>query len=93
MSASPFEPPVPLSLDSSPRISTSLQANYASNGLFWLIYCLTFWLLFSYMVPLSLFVTMEIVKLFQVRRGSLRYPLVAWGCEQRLRRNVREWIH
>ena len=44
-----------------------LQANYRSNGLFWIISCLTFWLLFSYMVPLSLFVTMEIVKLFQVR--------------------------
>ena len=45
------------------------QANYSNGGVFWLIYCITFWLLLSYMVPLSLFVTMEIVKLFQVRPG------------------------
>jgi magnesium-transporting ATPase (P-type) len=31
------------------------------------VYSISFWLLFSYMIPISLFVTMEIVKAFQVR--------------------------
>lgn len=30
---------------------------------------LTFWILYSYLVPISLFVTMELVKFWQVRRG------------------------
>lgn len=31
---------------------------------------LTFWILLSYLVPISLFVTMEIVKFWQVGRGG-----------------------
>ena len=30
----------------------------------------TFWILYSYLVPISLFVTMEVVKFVQVRRGG-----------------------
>ena len=54
------------------------QGNYRNGGVFWIVYSISFWLLFSYMIPISLFVTMEIVKAFQVcpprvlpRRGVL----------------------
>ena len=43
------------------------QGNYRNGGIFWIVYSISFWLLFSYMIPISLFVTMEIVKAFQVR--------------------------
>jgi magnesium-transporting ATPase (P-type) len=33
----------------------------------WVINFLTFWILLSYMVPISLFVTLEVVKFWQVR--------------------------
>jgi phospholipid-transporting ATPase len=39
--------------------------NYASDFLFGLFKWLTFWILFSYLVPLSLFVSLEIVKYLQ----------------------------
>ena len=35
------------------------------------MYSISFWLLFSYMIPISLFVTMEIVKAFQVHNSNL----------------------
>ena len=51
------------------------QGNYKNGGIFWLVYCITFWLLYSYMVPISLFVTMEIVKLFQVSTAAAPHAL------------------
>ena len=33
------------------------QGNYTSNVAQWFIYFLTFWILYSYLVPISLFVT------------------------------------
>jgi hypothetical protein len=43
------------------------QGNYESNVAFFFVNMVTFWLLFSYLVPISLFVTIEIVKFIQVR--------------------------
>ena len=48
-----------------------MQGNYHKGGVFWIVYSISFWLLFSYMIPISLFVTMEIVKAFQVRGNEL----------------------
>lgn len=45
------------------------QGNYESNVAFFFVNMVTFWLLFSYLVPISLFVTIEIVKFIQVRVG------------------------
>lgn len=42
------------------------QGNYKSNVAFFFVNMVTFWLLFSYLVPISLFVTIEIVKFIQV---------------------------
>jgi len=39
--------------------------NYSNTGVYLLIYTLTFWILFSSMVPISLFVTMELVRFWQ----------------------------
>ena len=43
-----------------------LQGNYQNGGAYTFILLITFWILFSYLVPISLFVTMEIVKFWQV---------------------------
>ncbi len=44
----------------------SLQGNYTSDVAQFFINLVTFWILYSYLVPISLFVTMEIVKFWQV---------------------------
>jgi hypothetical protein len=46
-----------------------LQGNYTSDVAQFFINLVTFWILYSYLVPISLFVTMEIVKFWQVRTG------------------------
>lgn len=47
-------------------LSNDSQGNYSSNVAFFFVYLVTYWLLFSYLVPISLFVTIEIVKFVQV---------------------------
>mmetsp|Transcript_8499 Transcript_8499/g.24371 ORF Transcript_8499/g.24371 Transcript_8499/m.24371 type:complete len:1512 (+) Transcript_8499:120-4655(+) len=42
-----------------------IQGNYESPVLFGVVTLLTYWIILSYMVPISLFVTMEIVKFWQ----------------------------
>jgi hypothetical protein len=42
------------------------QGNYKSTVAFFFVNMVTFWLLFSYLVPISLFVTIEVVKFIQV---------------------------
>ena len=39
----------------------------------WFIFFLTYWILYSYLVPISLFVTMELVKFWQARCHTSRY--------------------
>lgn len=43
----------------------SLQGNYRSGFVYWIILMITFWILYSYLVPISLFVSLEIVKFWQ----------------------------
>lgn len=47
-------------------LDNTAQGNYSSNVAFYFVYMITYWLLFSYLVPISLFVTIEIVKFVQV---------------------------
>ena len=47
-----------------------LQGNYTSDVAQFFINLVTFWILYSYLVPISLFVTMEIVKFWQVRTSN-----------------------
>ena len=47
-----------------------LQGNYTSDTAQFFINLVTFWILYSYLVPISLFVTMEIVKFWQVGVGG-----------------------
>ena len=42
------------------------QGNYENGAAYTFILLITFWILYSYLVPISLFVTMEIVKFWQV---------------------------
>lgn len=42
-----------------------LQGNYENGAAYTFILLITFWILYSYLVPISLFVTMEIVKFWQ----------------------------
>jgi len=44
-----------------------VQGNYENGAAYTFILLITFWILYSYLVPISLFVTMEIVKFWQVR--------------------------
>lgn len=43
-----------------------MQGNYTSDVAQFFINMVTYWILYSYLVPISLFVTMEIVKFWQV---------------------------
>ncbi len=47
-----------------------MAGNYQSSAKYLGILFLTFWILLSYLVPISLFVTMEIVKFALVRSPS-----------------------
>ena len=42
-----------------------LQGNYSNGFVYTIVLLITFWILFSYLVPISLFVTLEIVKFWQ----------------------------
>ena len=42
-----------------------LQGNYRNGFVYWIILMITFWILYSYLVPISLFVSLEIVKFWQ----------------------------
>ena len=52
----------------------TLQGNYQNGGAYTFILLITFWILFSYLVPISLFVTMEIVKFWQVTLSASPAP-------------------
>ncbi len=43
------------------------SGNYQNGFVYVVILFITFWILFSYLVPISLFVTLEIVKFILVR--------------------------
>ena len=43
-----------------------VEGNYENGAAYTFILFITFWILYSYLVPISLFVTMEIVKFWQV---------------------------
>ncbi len=53
------------------------QGNYKNNFLYAIVLWITYWILLSYLVPISLFVTMEIVKFLMVSSRSKRPPLHA----------------
>lgn len=42
-----------------------MQGNYKNGFVYWIILMITFWILYSYLVPISLFVSLEIVKFWQ----------------------------
>ncbi len=48
------------------QLQNSAQGNPSNNFAYWIVSFLTFWLLYGYLVPISLFVTMEIVKFMYV---------------------------
>ena len=48
-------------------LDANTQANYSNGVAYVFIMLLTFWILYSYLVPISLFVTMEIIKFVLVR--------------------------
>lgn len=48
-----------------------VEGNYQNGGAYTFILLITFWILYSYLVPISLFVTLEIVKFWQV-------PALSW---------------
>jgi phospholipid-transporting ATPase len=43
----------------------AVQGNYKNGGAYTFILFITFWILYSYLVPISLFVSLEIVKFWQ----------------------------
>ncbi len=45
---------------------SSVQGNPENGGAYTFLLLITFWILYSYLVPISLFVTLEIVKFWQV---------------------------
>jgi phospholipid-transporting ATPase len=49
------------------------SGNYQNAFVYIIILFITFWILFSYLVPISLFVTIEIVKFVLVRTMPLLY--------------------
>ena len=57
-------------------LSAYVEGNYENGLAYTLILFITFWILYSYLVPISLFVSLEIVKFWQVD-GPLKvtYPL------------------
>ena len=58
-----------------------VQGNYHNGGVYWIVYSISFWLLFSYMIPISLFVTMEIVKAFQARSPQPPVSAIKAACQ------------
>ena len=52
------------------------QGNFTNGWAYTFVLLVTFWILFSYLVPISLFVTLEIVKFWQARGLALQ------GCRQ-----------
>ena len=56
------------------------QGNQQSDVLYGILLFITFWILSSYLVPISLFVTIEIVRFFQVRGGP---PATGFGVSWR----------
>lgn len=52
----------------------AVQGNYENGGAYTFILLITFWILYSYLVPISLFVSLEIVKFWQVAGGQTFLP-------------------
>eukprot|EP00891_Asterochloris_glomerata_P000836 jgi/Astpho2/836/Aster-00685 len=46
-------------------MNSYVQGNYRNGFVYTIVLLITFWILFSYLVPISLFVTLEIVKFWQ----------------------------
>lgn len=55
-----------------------VQGNIENDGLYGGLVFLTFWILTSYMVPISLFVTIEIVKFWQVWKSLTFTEIVCY---------------
>ena len=53
-----------------------VEGNYQNGLAYTLILLITFWILYSYLVPISLFVTLEIVKFWQV--GCAVIQKICW---------------
>ncbi len=51
-----------------------VQGNFQNGGAYGFILFITFWILYSYLVPISLFVTLEIVKFWQARHPCCGNP-------------------
>ena len=64
-----------------PSEALPAQGNYENGGAYTFILLITFWILYSYLVPISLFVTMEIVKFWQVRERQHLQQDAACGHE------------
>ena len=47
-----------------------VQGNYKNNFVYAIVLWITYWILLSYLVPISLFVTMEIVKFIMVSASA-----------------------
>lgn len=62
------------------------QGNYKSNIVYVIVLWITYWILLSYLVPISLFVTMEIVKFLMVSPWSL-------NCLQMLDTNALQYAY
>jgi len=48
-------------------MNSYVEGNYQNGLAYTLILFITYWILYSYLVPISLFVTLEIVKFWQVQ--------------------------
>jgi len=55
-----------------PGAPARAQGNFTNGWAYTLVLLVTFWILYSYLVPISLFVTLEIVKFWQARRPPRR---------------------
>jgi len=67
-------------------VNARAQGNFTNGWAYTLVLLVTFWILYSYLVPISLFVTLEIVKFWQARvpPGALAHTCCTvssiWPC-------------
>jgi len=67
-------------------VNARAQGNFTNGWAYTLVLLVTFWILYSYLVPISLFVTLEIVKFWQARGppGALAHTCCTvssiWPC-------------
>ena len=58
-----------------------VEGNFENGAAYTFILFITFWILYSYLVPISLFVTMEIVKFWQVGARLCTPPSAVASCD------------